>query len=77
MTHGYRQRFLLFLSIALIGLVLTPNQSRSAQDDCQNCLSDCQEQRVLCVENGNPPAACLAAWHDCVDNCEENFCPLQ
>lgn len=77
MTHGYRRRFFLMLSIALIGLVLTPDQSRSAQDDCQNCLTDCQEQRVLCVENGNPPAACLAAWRDCADYCEENFCPLQ
>ena len=77
MTHKYRLRFLHLLSIALIGLVLTPNQGRSAQDDCQQCLSDCQEQRILCVENGNPSAACLAAWRECADYCEENFCPLQ
>ena len=77
MTHGYRRRFFLLLSIALMALVLTPNQSRSAQDDCQNCLSDCQEQRVLCVENGGSPAACLAAWRDCANYCEENFCSLQ
>ena len=77
MTHKYRRFFFLLLSIALVGLLLAPNKSRSARDDCQDCLTDCQNERQFCVENGNPPAACLAAWKACADYCDENFCPLQ
>lgn len=77
MTHKFRRLFFLFLSIALVGLLLMPEKSRSAQDDCQDCLSTCQTERQLCVENGNPPAACLAAWKECAAFCDENFCPLQ
>lgn len=80
MTHRYRLLFCLFLSIALVALLLPSGTSRSVQaskDDCQDCLSTCQEERLFCVENGNPPAACLAAWKACAAYCDENFCPLQ
>ena len=78
MTHGYRLLFCLLVTMALVALLLTPGKSRTAQaskDDCQDCLSTCQQERQLCVENGNPPAACFAAWKDCVDVCEATFCP--
>jgi len=75
MIHGRRLIFCLLLSIALLGLFLPVGKSRGAQDDCQDCLSTCQEQRLLCVENGNPPAACLAAWKECADYCDQTFCP--
>ena len=72
----YRLLFCLVLSVALVGLLLSPAKSRGAQatDDCQLCLSDCSTERQLCVENGNPPAACFAAWKECVDNCEATAC---
>ncbi len=80
MIHRYRLLFCLLLSIAVLGLLLTPGKSRNAQaskDDCQDCLTTCTNERQFCLENGNPPTVCLAAWRECVDYCEENFCPLQ
>ncbi len=79
MTHGFRLLYCLLLSIALVGLLLSPNKSSSAQtsiDDCQDCLSTCSSERQFCLESGNPPTVCLAAWRECVDNCEATVCPL-
>lgn len=79
MTHVSRLLVLLLLSIALVVLLLSPGTGSSAQasnDDCQDCLSTCNNERQICVENGNPPTFCFAAWRDCVDFCEENFCPV-
>ena len=80
MTHGYRLLLFLLLTIALVVVLLAPVESGKAQastDDCQDCLTTCQNERQFCLENGNPPVACLAAWRACVDYCEENFCPAQ
>jgi hypothetical protein len=79
MTHGYRLLFCLLLSIALIGLLLTPGKTSGAQasnDDCQDCLSTCNNERQFCLENGNPSTVCFAAWRDCVNVCQINFCSL-
>jgi hypothetical protein len=81
MTHVvYRLLFCLLLSLLLVATLLPAGTTRSvqaSQDDCQDCLSTCSNERQLCVENGNPPAACFAAWKDCVDVCRANFCSLQ
>ena len=81
MTHVvYRLLLCLLLSLVLVATLLSSGATRSvqaSQDDCEDCLSTCNAERQFCVENGNPPAACLATWKACVDFCRENFCPLQ
>jgi hypothetical protein len=80
MTHGYRLRFFLLLTIALVILLLPPGTGRGVQasnDDCLDCVNSCTDQRQICVENGNPSQVCFAAWRACMNYCQENFCPLQ
>ena len=80
MTNLYRMLFCLLLSLVLVGLLLSPGKTRGAQaskDDCQDCLTTCNHERQFCLENGNPPTVCFAAWRECVDYCQENFCALQ
>ena len=80
MTHGYRLRFFLLLAIALVMLLLPLGTGRDVQavnDDCLDCTTSCNDQRQICVENGNPSQVCFAAWRECIDYCRENFCPLR
>lgn len=77
MTHKYRLRFLLSLAIALVMLLLPLGKSHGVQagnDDCQDCVTTCNNERQTCVENGNPGSVCLAAWRSCINYCRDNFC---
>ena len=76
MAHRPYLRFFLLLAIALILLLPPPSGSGSAQvnDDCQDCTSTCTNERQTCLENGNPPAACTAAFKACLRYCLDNFC---
>ena len=80
MTYRYRLLSFVLLSIALVVMLMLPGNGHSVQastDDCDDCLSTCNNERQTCVENGNPPSACFAAWKSCVDVCRANFCPLE
>ena len=78
MTHiAYRLLIFFVLSLLLVATLSLSGTTRSvqaSQDDCDDCLQTCNDERQFCVENGNPPAACFATWKSCVDFCRDNFC---
>lgn len=52
MNHRVRLLLCLVLSLVLVGLLLTSDKNQSAlanKDDCQDCLSDCNNERQFCL----------------------------